>query len=324
MGKTSTSDELGRATGSGRLPWAIVPAPLPAQLVRALGGPGVAVRPIVETPVASGIGAATGGVSIVRVERASATGVEQQTVVRKRLQPLRSGRHAAGADDPRHWAYWRREAEAFASDLLPAGPHLHAPRCLALDGDDLYLEFVLGSTPTIDAAAQALASWQRPFDPTLDRPWIAQDQLEHRLAVSHLSWDGLAVDPRIVAIWEARAELLARLRALPRLLSHGDFSIGNLLATERGIVALDWATLGWEPAGFDLGHLALSVLDDPTPAFLAQAPALVDPDTLRSGVRLTVALVGASRVHWMRSRGVTMPDGYVDFVAAMHQEHMEG
>ena len=64
---------------------------------------------------------------------------------------------------------------------------------------------------------------------------------------------------------------MRELDALPRVLSHGDYSLGNLIDAGEDVVALDWATVGWEPIGFDLGHLALSAGADPTEAWLLPA-----------------------------------------------------
>ena len=238
-------------------------------------------------------------------------------VVRKDLRPLTTGRHAASAGDPRHWAYWRREAEAYRSGLLPAGPGLRAPRCFGVDGDRIYLEEVNGPPPSAHDAADALARWQVKFDPALDRPWLATDQLGRRLAAGDLDWSRVDADPRAAQLWSRRAECYDQLVALPTVRSHGDFGLGNL-ATDadtdtHDIVAFDWATFGWEPVGFDLAHLALSAGEDPTVAYRAAAPAEL-ADLALVGFRAALVVVGASRVHWMASRGIEVPSGYVDFL----------
>jgi hypothetical protein len=109
------------------------------------------------------------------------------TILRKHLVPLASGRHAAEAGDPRHWAYWRREAEAYSSRFVPVGPGLRAPRCFGVVGNDVYLEEVTGGPPSVERAAEVLAGWQR-WDAALDRPWLAVDQLGSRVTVSDLDW----------------------------------------------------------------------------------------------------------------------------------------
>jgi thiamine kinase-like enzyme len=116
-------------------------------------------------------------------------------------------------------------------------------------------------------------------------------------------------------LWNQRCDILARIRKLPRVLSHGDYSLGNLIDTDPGVVALDWATVGWEPVGFDLAHLALSSGTDPVTAYLrAPRASDCDPELVIAGFRSTVALVGASRVHWMLTRTLEPPDWYTDFV----------
>ncbi|WP_027346793.1 phosphotransferase [Hamadaea tsunoensis] len=98
----------------------------------------------------------------------------------------------------------------------------------------------------------------------------------------------------------------------PGVLSHGDFHIGQLVAAGPDTVVLDWATLGISPIGADLAHLALSTLTDPVADYLSAHPE--NAAAVRLGYRTTVALTGTSRLHWMLSRGVPIPDGYADFV----------
>jgi hypothetical protein len=62
--------------------------------------------------------------------------------------------------------------------------------------------------------------------------------------------------------------------------------------------------------------LALSTLDDLLAHYLAGLDGRFEPDAVRAGYRTTMALTGASRVHWMRSHGVEVPPGYEDFIIA--------
>ena len=251
-------------------------------------------------------GAATA--HVVRLRTASGT------AIRKQLRPLTSGRHAPQADDPRHWAFWRREAEAYRSGLLPQGPGLRAPTCFAVVADTLFLEDVPGPPPPVHRAAAALARWHVAFDPALDRPWLAVDQLGRRLAAGELDWTAVDKDRRAVQLWSQRTAFLEQLAALPKVLSHGDFCLANLATDGDDTVAFDWATLGWEPVGFDLAHLALSALVDPTPAYRSATPRPGDADLAERGFRAALAVIGASRVHWMATNGIDVPDGYVDFL----------
>ncbi|HVD27151.1 MAG TPA: hypothetical protein VNC79_01455, partial [Mycobacteriales bacterium] len=53
----------------------------------------------------------------------------------------------AGSDDPRHWNYWRREAEVYGSAAVRAGLRdtgLDLPAARVEDGQVLWLEDVAG------------------------------------------------------------------------------------------------------------------------------------------------------------------------------------
>jgi len=178
----------------------------------------------------------------------------------------------------------------------------------------LFLEVVEGRPPAVQQAAEHLAGWQIDCDDSLDRPWLATDQLGRRLDASRLDWSRLDADPRVVRLWDRRHGLLERLARLPRVLSHGDYSIGNLIDGGSETIALDWATVGWEPLGFDLAHLALSTGEDPTRAFVQAAPSSRSPELVNVGFGASAAIIGASRVHWMLSRGIDIPPWYVDFI----------
>lgn len=287
---------------------------LPPEVIARLGAGIDSGRVISEERLDLGAGAATGRVRRLEVEVASPDGSSRTVaIVGKRLIPLTAGRHAAGAQDPRHWAHWRREANAYLAGIIPAGPGLRGPACLGVVDDELYLEEVTGERPTLERAAHVLAGWQQRYDAEADRPWLCVDQLAARVAVSHLDWRSVNADPRMEQLWDRRDELLARLADLPRVLSHGDYSLGNLIDTPDDVVALDWATIGWEPPGFDLAHLALSVGADPTAAYLEASP-VVEPALVTRGFKITVALVGASRYHWMMTRSIEPPAWYADFI----------
>lgn len=290
---------------------------LPPTVAAAIAGPAGRARILVRHDLRAGTGAATGSVTRLTVEIETTDGPAEATMVRKRLAPLSAGRHAAGTNDPRHWAYWRLEAEAYAAGILPAGVDLRAPRCFGVVGDDIYLEDVAGDRPSAERAVQGLAGWTARAVTIEDRPWIGRDQLRARLAVTDLDWSAVDGDARVRRVWERHDDLAARLARLPRILAHGDFSIGNLLAPDGcDLVAIDWATLGWEPVGFDLAHLALGTGVDLCASFLAAD--VERPGTAgqwREGFAATVALVGASRYHWMLARDQEPPEWLAEFVA---------
>jgi hypothetical protein len=264
-------------------------------------------------PITTGTGAATA--AITRLTGRARCGGQRHafSLIRKQFRPLATGRHAAAATDQRHWAYWRREPLAYASQILPTGPGLTAPHCYGVIGDVLYLQDVAGPAESPRTAAGRLAGWQAST-PVPDLPWLAGHQLAQRVAVSDLDWTLVDADSRLAAIWSRRHDLLAALRSVPRVLSHGDYHIGHLVAVGRMTVVLDWATLGVAPIGADLAHLALSVLDDLATDYLAELNNRFDATTVHLGYRTTLALTGASRVHWMLSHGITVPQRYTDFV----------
>jgi hypothetical protein len=282
-------------------------------LAAAVGGVDAVVLDCSVEPIVTGTGAATGAITRL-AGRARVGGPEQAfAIIRKEFRPLATGRHAAGAADPRHWAYWRREPLAYASGVLPTGPGLAAPCCYGVVDDVVFLQDVGAAQESPRIAARRLGVWQART-PAPDLPWLAGHQLAQRVAASDLDWAAVDADPRLASIWSQRDDLLAELRSVPDVLSHGDLHIGHLVAADETTVVLDWATLGISPVGADLAHLALSTLEDLVADYLAGLEDRFDPDAVRVGYRATVALTGASRVHWMLSCGVPVPRGYADFV----------
>ncbi|GAA3234443.1 phosphotransferase family protein [Nonomuraea helvata] len=281
-------------------------------LAAVLGRPGGVVVTCRREPVSGGTGAATGAVT--RLSGVARCGGDEVpfSVVRKEVRPVRSGRHAPYAGDPRHWAYWRREPLAYASGLLPTGPELAAPRCHGVVGDVMYLADVRGRPEQPGRAARRLGAWQaRAAVP--DVPWLAGHQLAQRLLAAG-AWTPVDADPRVARLWRRRDELLAELARLPVVLTHGDFSAGNLMDSAGVTVVLDWATLGAAPVGADLAALALTTFMDPVEDYLAGAGGRFERADVELGYRATLALTGAGRVHWMLSRGMRLPDGYEDFI----------
>ena len=296
-----------------------MPAVLPPEVQVALAAAdaidAVEVR---ENPLPAGIGAASGGLTRLDVTLRTSSGHTRHAhLVKKTLSPMVGGRHTDATTGTRHWAYWRREAEAYTSGLLPTGPGLRAVCCLGVDGNDVYLEDVVGPAPSVEQAALHLGAWQVDYDPTLDRPWLAQDQLTDRLAAADLDWGSVDADARVVEMWKDRRTTLQSLAMLPVVRSHGDYSLGNLVVQGAGTVALDWASFGWEPVGFDLAHLALSTAKDPWGPYFETAPRHREPETVDAGFATCAALIGASRVHWMLERGIDVPPWYIDFLSEL-------
>ena len=271
---------------------------------------------LAEEPITISSGAATGEVVRFAGELRRSDGrIEPFAFIRKSLRSTVSHRHAQYANDPGHWAYWRRELLAYVSDVLPSGPGLVTPQCISIDENDLYLEDIQGQSETVQRAAAHLAGWQSGAQ-IPDLPWLTRDQLGQRLSVTTLDWRQVDADPRVVELWNRRDTLLSQLSTLPRVLSHGDYALANMIARGQETVALDWGTLGVAAVGSDLAHLALSAGVDPTPYFLEASFGRWSTQDVVDGFRATLALVGASRTHWMLSKGVPLPGWYVDFLCS--------
>ena len=135
--------------------------------------------------------------------------------------------------------------------------------------------------------------------------FIFQDpmaSLDSRMTVGRViaEWSTVDLDARLAEIWQRRWAYLSDLDALPWSITHGDYSTGNLRLHGGDLIALDWATLGVSPVGFDLAHLALATLDDTiVDDYLDGLQGRYEADAVHFGYRVTVALVGVSRAHWM-------------------------
>ena len=111
-------------------------------------------------------------------------------------------------------------------------------RTCAASGSLAYLRLEFGHPGADRAEVRIIRRILRPdFDISLDREWLARDQLGQRLGEGHLDWTGLPGDPQVVELWQRRWELLERLRRLPVARFHGDYSIGNLVAQGPDAVA---------------------------------------------------------------------------------------
>ncbi|MBZ2197069.1 phosphotransferase family protein [Occultella gossypii] len=275
---------------------------VPPAVTAALGGSGAELVDQVPTPLTGSTGAATAAVERLTLRiRDSAGTVRTHRVVRKTLRPLTSGRHALASRSADHWAYWRRESLAYASGVLPTGPGLSAPPVLAVEDDVVYTSEVDGAPEDPWVAARRLGRWQAAT-PVPNAPWLAQNQLAQRIAVTDLDWEDVDADPRLVDLWGRREEMLAELATLPSTVVHGDYSAGNLRAADADTtVAIDWATFGVGPVGADLASLTLStgvwLLDD----YLAGLGNAFTTESVRRGYQIALALTHTSRVHWALS-----------------------
>lgn len=213
-----------------------------------------------------------------------------------------TGRWAA-SDDPRHWNYWRREAEVYASGLAQAwAPYgIRAPRLLACveraDGDvALWLERVRGEPGTrwevrrhveharrLGTAQGRLHTAQGRLH-TVDGLWLSHRFLRQYVGSNTLGQDLLDDDEAwrqplvrdhfpaglrhdMVRLHHDREWLLHIMESLPRALSHLDQWPANVRSDGADSVLYDWAFTGDGALGEDLGnYLPDSVFDLFVPA----------------------------------------------------------
>ncbi len=154
--------------------------------------------------------------------------------------------------------WWRREADAYESGLLPRDG-LRAARCEAVvereDGSiALVLEDLRGLPATewpverFGPAARELGLWQGSFRSAPDEPWLSRDWLR---AYFERRAGECAAEP----LWAEREALLGALDGVPRTLCHLDFWPRNLFDDDGATVAIDWAFVGLGAVGEDAGNL---------------------------------------------------------------------
>ncbi|MER7250159.1 aminoglycoside phosphotransferase family protein [Kribbella sp. NPDC000426] len=239
-------------------------------------------------PLTSGTGQATGGVWLTP---------DGQVV--KRLLP--------GVEDPRHHAYWERQALVAESGVVAGTPGLRAPACLGVERDAAGITLRMEYTPAASWTGEALAEALGRFAGccVAEPVWGARDVLRDRLRTVELrgGWTALTraglSSPAIEELWVRREPALAVLDGLPRVPTHGDAHPVNLLGRDGDdVLAIDWEQFGLGPAGFDLGYLTLAVrtpLDDLVAAHGGD---------VRRGAALVAAYTGVSRAAW----ALTQPD----------------
>ncbi len=214
------------------------------------------------------------------------------------LKVLRHGEGGSpnwrSGEDVGHWYYWRREALAYSSGLLDhlAGP-LRAPRCLGVferpdNSVGIWMEDLAAGTPAAAwdlaryrSASHALGVAQGASVAAGEEPpsWVARGWLrqyvERRqpfLAIldDSVAWDQPLVAAHlpaqtrstVLAIWEARDELLGEVEAAPRCLCHNDLHPGNMFSLGDDPVVIDWAFAGWGHLGEDAANLIFDAVWD--------------------------------------------------------------
>jgi hypothetical protein len=192
-------------------------------------------------------------------------------------------------DDPAQPFYWKREALAYTSELVPtngAGSGFCAPRCWQIDERSerqiwLWLEDLapadVWSIERYALAARHLGRYQGAFLAQLpDRPWLSRGLLPAWVADSTPLIERIAradvwslpllrpfpasVAPAVLALWHERERFFAALERQPQTLCHHDLWRNNLFARRSSgdheqTIAIDWELVGLGAAGEDLGNL---------------------------------------------------------------------
>lgn len=205
-----------------------------------------------------------------------------------------------GVQDPRHHAYWERQALVAESGVVAGTPGLRAPACFGVERDADGITLRIAYTPAVEWAPEALAGALGRFaGASVEEPgWGARDVLRDRLGTVERrgGWGSLDPSPAIDELWRRRDRALAVLDGLPRVPTHGDAHPMNLLGRAGDdVVAIDWEQFGLGPIGFDLGYLLLAV-DVPLDELVAAHGG--DTAAVRRGAVLTAAYTVVSRAAW--------------------------
>ncbi|MBU1801645.1 MAG: phosphotransferase [Actinobacteria bacterium] len=251
--------------------------------------------------------------STVGVWRAA---VGDHPVVIKRLA-VPSPHDPGELSDPRHVAYWRREADVLATGVTARTVGLCAAAATVeedAEGITITREWVE------DAAATGLfvaLSLGRFAGSDLPRPtFLAQGLLRSRLAATQHragGWPTLArttVADIADSLWSRRETFLSALEALPQVPAHGDPTLANVPG-RRGddALAIDWATLGVGPVGGDLGFFSLGAREEFEPLLDAYLMGLPDGvaarDDVLLGAQITAVYTALGRAEWALARVAT-------------------
>ncbi len=249
------------------------------------------------------------GTSTVGVWRAA---VGEQPVVIKRL--ARPAPHDPGElSDPEHFAYWRREADVLDTGIVSATEGLRsAPAAVVEDPEGITItrEWVEDAATSGLFVARGLARFTGSM--TVRPRFLARHQLRDRLARVERrgGWPTLArtsVADVADHLWLRRTTMLERAAALPQVTQHGDATHVNLLGRDGDrVVAVDWATLGVDHVGSDLGLLSLGAREELEPlleTYLLGLPErFASADEVALGARITAVYTALTRAEWALER----------------------
>lgn len=219
--------------------------------------------------------------------------------------------------DPRHVAYWRREADVLTTGITATTTGLcAAPATVEEDdgGITITREWVEDAAVTGLFVAMSLG---RFAGSDLPRPtFLARGLLRSRLAATEHragGWPTLArttVADIADSLWTRRGTFLDTLDALVQVPQHGDPTLANVPG-RRGddAVAIDWATLGTGPVGGDLGFFSLSAREEFEPLLDAYLMGLREGiaarDDVLLGAQITAVYTALGRAEWALARVAT-------------------
>jgi len=215
--------------------------------------------------------------------------------------------------DPRHFAYWRREADVLVAGEVHATDGVRSGGVAAVDED---AEGITIIAPWVEDAANnglvvARCLGRFAANDVADRG-LARDQLRDRMrrVARKGGWPTLArttVASVADRLWQRYPDLLDELDALPQVLVHGDPTPTNLLGRDGDdVLAIDWGTLGTGPVGSDVGYFSLSAREDLQPlvdAHLLGLPhGVATREQVERGARITAVLTALNRAEWALAR----------------------
>ncbi|MGQ0604638.1 MAG: aminoglycoside phosphotransferase family protein [Anaerolineales bacterium] len=196
--------------------------------------------------------------------------------------------------DPRYWAYWKREMVAFQSGLLATLPiGLSAPRCYGTTEHEesgwIWMEHIEEATSRrwalehFHRAARQAGRFAGAFlggVPLPEAAWLSAPFFRSIFAdgdgwATHMdptapknAWQSPLVQRAfsdvlrsgVLRIWAEKQRFWELIERLPQVLCHNDFHRRNLMWRTgpdgpQELVALDWAFCGPGALGMDLGEL---------------------------------------------------------------------
>lgn len=233
-----------------------------------------------------------------------------------------------GGENPAHWNYWKREPLVYRSGILDRLPEgLAAPACYAVEelpGNmaRLWLEEIrdmydgVWTLQRYRLGARHLGRLNGMYSTKSsysDYPWLGEGtnrQWLQMLLSEKLRWDHQLVlrrypepdtNPFIQLVLQSE-RFLGKLDSLPKTLSHGDTYPTNFMSRidregKEQTVALDWALLGLQPLGDDLGQFVFGAINN------------------LSGIREEEIIddLFESYVHGLRDQGCTLDAGLVRY-----------